>query len=115
MQHGAAIWMLHDVSFFDTASKTWKRCFTGDSLPCAEAENDSEDGWAFQEGTASLPPRPSFPTKSDMLQVTAVKLHGDKDVVVSASQDATAKVWTCSSPTDWTSQCPSCFFSCSCS
>ena len=38
-------------------------------------------------------------------QVTAVKLHGDKDVVVSASQDATAKVWTCGSP-DWTSQCP---------
>lgn len=35
-------------------------------------------------------------------KVTAVKLHGDKDVVVSASQDATAKVWTCGSP-DWTS------------
>jgi len=37
-------------------------------------------------------------------KVTAVKLHGDKDVVVSASEDATAKVWTCSSPTDWMSQ-----------
>eukprot|EP00438_Fugacium_kawagutii_P030340 Skav223223 [mRNA] locus=scaffold2231:133882:138294:+ [translate_table: standard] len=35
-------------------------------------------------------------------KVTAVKLHGDKDVVVSASQDATAKVWTSSG--DWTSQ-----------
>lgn len=33
-----------------------------------------------------------------------MKLHGDKDVVVSASQDATAKVWTSSG--DWTSQCP---------
>ncbi|CAK9001300.1 Pre-mRNA-processing factor 19 (Neuronal differentiation-related gene protein) (PRP19/PSO4 homolog) (RING-type E3 ubiquitin transferase PRP19) [Durusdinium trenchii] len=37
-------------------------------------------------------------------KVTAVKLHGDKEVIVSASQDATAKVWTCSSPTDWSSQ-----------
>ena len=34
-----------------------------------------------------------------------MKLHGDKDVVVSASQDATAKVWTCGSA-DWTSPCP---------
>ena len=38
-------------------------------------------------------------------EVTAVKLHPDKDVVASASQDATVKVWTCSSSTDWSSQC----------
>ncbi|CAJ1337410.1 unnamed protein product [Effrenium voratum] len=36
-------------------------------------------------------------------KVTSVKLHPDKDVILSASQDATAKVWTCSG-TDWSSQ-----------
>jgi len=37
-------------------------------------------------------------------RVTAVKLHPDKDVVASASQDATVKIWTCSRTTDWSSQ-----------
>ena len=41
----------------------------------------------------------------NLLQVTAVKLHPDKDVVASASQDATVKIWTCSRTTDWSSQC----------
>mmetsp|Transcript_27817 Transcript_27817/g.62625 ORF Transcript_27817/g.62625 Transcript_27817/m.62625 type:complete len:499 (+) Transcript_27817:124-1620(+) len=36
-------------------------------------------------------------------RVTAVKLHPDKNVVASASQDATVKVWTCSA-SDWSSQ-----------
>ncbi|CAJ1398913.1 unnamed protein product [Effrenium voratum] len=35
-------------------------------------------------------------------KVTAVKLHATEDVVVSASQDMTAKVWKCSGG-DWTS------------
>lgn len=34
-------------------------------------------------------------------KVTSVSLHATKDVIVSGSQDATAKVWTCTGP-DWT-------------
>eukprot|EP00440_Ansanella_granifera_P059779 gb/GFBE01064792.1/.p1 GENE.gb/GFBE01064792.1/~~gb/GFBE01064792.1/.p1 ORF type:complete len:499 (+),score=123.28 gb/GFBE01064792.1/:1-1497(+) len=36
-------------------------------------------------------------------KVTTVQLHSTKDVVVSGSQDTTARVWTCSDSSDWTS------------
>merc|ERR1712032_887219 len=36
-------------------------------------------------------------------KVTSVSLHSVKDIVLSASQDTTARVWTCTDPSNWKS------------
>jgi len=47
--------------------------------------------------------KPAQKLQGHSKKVTAVSLHPDKPVVMSASQDATVKIWTCTSA-DWTSQ-----------